>query len=288
MPSLHAQLQLSDGEIQIGSTPTIASSPCNIYVSDYNGLQWNLGGKSLFLTVNDTHPTISSANNNIYFYNTQTQQYNTIGIRSMLSFMYNSNGNTSSVNNGLTKIMKLETGQDIDQASQKAIPLNFSNDALLEATPELLKQDAFGHQMVDANSMVALLYASLQSLRQQANAQIQEIENLKSQVSLKKIQVKSTTTTEINDVSEQERYPLLTIKSNPIKDRLVVHYQLSPTFQVAKLRINDINGKKMAEGTINDLKGKWSVESKHWGPGMYFCSLIQGGEVIITQKAIKK
>ena len=74
MPSLHAQLQLSDGEILIGSTPTIASSPCNIYVSDYNGLQWNLGGKNLFLTVNDTHPTISSANNNIYFYNTQTQQ----------------------------------------------------------------------------------------------------------------------------------------------------------------------------------------------------------------------
>ena len=176
-----AQMKLdNDGDIFFGSNMTKQTTG-SVNINGYNGLMWKsaAGSQKFKINFSQYYTHIKGGNNKLFFYN---GDYNTIHV-SDLWCMGTYDGSTYIPNGrGLGDVLSLSpvaTGNPSCAYTFTAANLN-------EAAPEVTVTDPFGNRMVDMNSMLALMVASLQNLQAQADAQQAEIEALRGEAKSKK------------------------------------------------------------------------------------------------------
>ena len=159
-----AQMKLdNDGDIFFGSNMTKQTTG-SVNINGYNGLMWKsaAGSQKFKINFSQYYTHIKGGNNKLFFYND-------------LWCMGTYDGSTYIPNGrGLGDVLSLSpvaTGNPSCAYTFTAANLN-------EAAPEVTVTDPFGNRMVDMNSMLALMVASLQNLQAQADAQQAEIEAL--------------------------------------------------------------------------------------------------------------
>ena len=298
-----AQFVLGEGNIEIGpaSSAINMNYPCNISVNGYKGLLWNHGSNYLGIDMTQVLPSIYGANRRINFYNPNTMQYITVGVKSSLSFMYDplTNGGTA-YTAALNKVMGVDASVMAEKAVQDNGRLLLASDttvtrhigltpsSLSESVPELTVTDEHGNQLVDLNSMVPLLVGAYQSLLRQAEAQDEQIKALKKAPVLRKVDAKTLELTGIEAI-EEDSNRLFRPDPNPVRHKVTLSYAIASTAKDARLRFNDLNGRKLGEAAVTERgKGKLKVDASRWPAGVCFCSLIVDGKVVTTQKIIKK
>lgn len=291
-----AQFVLNDGIIKIGDCPGFDAT-CNIRIDKFHRMQWTNGNTALNANINGRRPAIYSDSDRIIrFYDTRLDRYDNVGAKTTFAFMYDDvlSGGGTSLTSPLGKIIGLDAVVVKDSAESMAdmreegnTRLGFTEESLVRSVPELTVTDEDGNRLVNLNSLVPLLVGTVQSLQQQADARERQIAMLKNTAASR--QFKKTSGTTGIDVSKGETNTLYPVQPNPFKNRITVTYSIADNVRQAMLRVNDVNGRKTDERILTG-RGKNGIrlDGHSWLPGIYFCSLIVDGEVISTQKIIKK
>ena len=80
---------------------------------------------------------------------------------------------------------------------------------------------------------------------------------------------------------------LLQNKPNPFSEETKINYEITTSFENAKLIIHNLNGNEIKAYSINNIGiGEVIINGKELVPGMYLYTLIIDNEIIDTKRMI--
>ncbi|MDE6638196.1 MAG: tail fiber domain-containing protein [Muribaculaceae bacterium] len=292
----YAQITYTNDYLSIQGAPK--HSFYGLCIDQYYGLYWTCKTDNFFqLDLTPKNPRIAGTGDQIVFYNTDKQEFNSIQVANVYNYSDSrAKENIQTLSNSLSTIINL---RPVSYTWKKAASANFassiseveknvsygpSEDNSLqygflaqeveEILPEAIKTDEEGHKLINYTALIPLLVQSIQELHGIIDAQSTIISGLKSKLNGNSF------------IQDEHVNSLISCSPNPTHGDITFSYEIEDNCQNAFILISDLSGNQ--ELIIDDIIGQSEV-SKNLGDlrnGLHIATLIVNNKVTDSKQII--
>lgn len=269
-----------------------------ICIDKYLGMYWTCKSNNFFqLDLSPANPRIAGTGNQIVFYNTDTDKYNSIQVASVYNYSdARAKENVQTLNSGLNTILNLrpvtytwkngnsETDASTFSATGTAAAFGPDEDDMTqygflaqeveEVMPDAVKTDEDGHKLINYTALIPVLVQSVQELQGIIDEQNSTITNLKNKIAQRSASV------------NENPNKLVSCTPNPTQGNMKFTYEIENTCSEAYILISDLSGNQ--EMKIVDLIGLSSItkDLASLRSGIHIATLVVNGNICDSQQII--
>lgn len=292
-----AQIVYSNNKISInggvnqqpGFSFTIALDSCS-------GLFWNYPSRSgqrfLGLDMTNASPRLFGSSNQIVFYNSLTQSFNSIECSNVYQQSDGrSKKNIKTISAGLSQVLNLrpvsfnwKTRNDISNCNsedsfwgpdnEQGTQYGFIAQEIEESIPEIVSTDEDGHKLVNYTAIIPMLVQSIQELQMTVEKQAKRIEYLETSNSIFCAKKKS------NKVS------ILVCSIDSDSKQLLVTVKKEKNCPDVSVELCSLTGEIVKEVTLVETETA-SVDVSEVKDGVYCVSFFADGQFLDSRRVVK-
>lgn len=284
-----AQIKLKDsGKISIGTTTE----------AEFGNMVWlygsavQIGGyfnRLIRFDLAAADPRIySTKSNQIVFYNSKTNQFQTVEAKSFRVMSDNKlKTNINALDNALASVLELEGVSfnwkneiELKSPTPPSPTYGFIAQQVETVLPDIVNTDSIGNKSIDPFGILPYVVESIKELNNKIETQTEYIEELESQMSI-------ATSSDPGLIDERNASKLLSTQPNPFSTETTIGYYVNSTAIKAYIVIYDLSGKQLLIKNIHNTgTGSIRVLASELYSGKFLYSLIVDGIEIDTKKMI--
>ena len=247
------------------------------------------------------NPRIAGTGNQVVFYNTQTQTFNSIQVANVYNYSdARAKENVQTLKSGLSSVLSLRPvsykwkreavvqSLSSEPSEKENITSTVANgpveddqtqygflaQEVEEVLPDAIKTDAEGHKMINYTAIIPMLVQAVQELQATVETQAQRIEQLSN----------GKGTQLIGDTNNK----ILSCSPNPTNGFVTITTQLDNDVKSAKIIISSLMGSREKELTVSPQSPTASTSISSLNSGIYIVSLFVNGKLADYQRLIKE
>lgn len=295
-----AQITYSSGKIGINNAST--STFYSFNAKDWTGMYMTCKTSNfLQFDLTSANPRIAGTGNQVVFYNTQTQEFNSIQVANVYNYSdARAKENVQTLKSGLSSVLSLrpvsykwkheavvqtlssepsenekETTSDAyGPADEDQTQYGFLAQEVEEVLPDAVKTDSEGHKMINYTAIIPMLVQAVQELQATVEIQAQRIEQLSC----------GKETHFMGDSA----YKIISCSPNPTNGLVSISTQLDNDVKNAKIVISSLMGSRKKEIIVSPQRPITSVNISSLNSGIYIVSLLVDGKLVDSQRLIKE
>lgn len=281
---------------------SIQGAPCHTFhgicIDKYLGMYWTCKTSNFFqLDVSPANPRIAGTGNQIVFYNTDTNKFNSIQVASVYNYSdARAKENVQSLNSGLNTILNLrpvtytwKSPSEADAAASfsvadttvaygpeedNTIQYGFLAQEVEEILPDAVKTDEEGHKLINYTALIPVLVQSIQELQGIIDEQAVTISGLQNKITEKASSLSISTN------------KIVSCSPNPTQGEMTFAYELEDNSASAYILITDLSGNQ--EMKIGNLFGVSTITKDLGGlrSGLHIATLVVNDNVQDSKRII--
>lgn len=295
-----AQITYTGGKLGINNASTNTFYSLN--AKDWTGMYMTCKSSNfLQFDLTPANPRIAGTENQVVFYNTQTQTFNSIQVANVYNYSdARAKENVQTLKSGLSSVLSLrpvsykwkreavvqslssEPSEKENITSTVAYgpveddqtQYGFLAQEVEEVLPDAIKTDAEGHKMINYTAIIPMLVQAVQELQATVETQAQRIEQLSN----------GKGTQLIGDANNK----ILSCSPNPTNGFVTITTQLDNDVKSAKIIISSLMGSREKELTVSPQSPTASTSISSLNSGIYIVSLFVNGKLADYQRLIKE
>lgn len=292
-----AQITYTGGKLGINNASTDTYYSLN--AKDWSGMYMTCKSSNfLQFDLTPANPRIAGTGDEVAFYNTQTDTFNSIQVANVYNYSdARAKDDVRTLESGLSYVLSLrpvsykwkhdEKVQSFSSNLDDAVPTvacgpmeddktqyGFLAQEVEEVIPDAIKTDEEGHKMINYTAIIPMLVQAVQELQATVEAQAQKIEQLTNG---KKMHIFDGTNNKI-----------LNCSPNPTNGFVTISTQLDNDVKNAKIIICSLMGSREKELAISSQNPAASANISSLNSGIYIVSLFVDGKLADYQRLIKE
>lgn len=295
-----AQITYIGGKLGVNNASTNTFYSFN--AKDWTGMYMTCKSSNfLQFDLTPANPRIAGTGNQVVFYNTQTQTFNSIQVANVYNYSdARAKENVQTLKSGLSSVLSLRPvsykwkreavvqSLSSEPSEKENITSTVANgpveddqtqygflaQEVEEVLPDAIKTDAEGHKMINYTAIIPMLVQAVQELQATVETQAQRIEQLSN----------GKGTQLIGDANNK----ILSCSPNPTNGFVTITTQLDNDVKSAKIIISSLMGSREKELTVSPQSPTASTSISSLNSGIYIVSLFVNGKLADYQRLIKE
>lgn len=295
-----AQITYTGGKLGVNNASTNTFYSFN--AKDWTGMYMKCKSSNfLQFDLTPANPRIAGTGNQVVFYNTQTQTFNSIQVANVYNYSdARAKENVQTLKSGLSSVLSLRPvsykwkreavvqSLSSEPSEKENITSTVANgpveddqtqygflaQEVEEVLPDAIKTDAEGHKMINYTAIIPMLVQAVQELQATVETQAQRIEQLSN----------GKGTQLIGDTNNK----ILSCSPNPTNGFVTITTQLDNDVKSAKIIISSLMGSREKELTVSPQSPTASTSISSLNSGIYIVSLFVNGKLADYQRLIKE
>lgn len=300
MPILsNAQITYSKGNLNINNAKE--EFDWGLFINEWPSMYWTCNNNNFFqLDVSPANPRLAGTGDQIVFYNTRTEAYNSIKVANVYNYSdARAKENVQDVTKGLSSILRLrpvsytwKQDKQTKSASVKADSIGVSthvangpyNDNALqygflaqeveEVIPDAVTTDESGNKLINYTAIIPLLVQAVQDLQATVEAQAQKIEQLSGQNGAV--------------VDKVLKNRIISCTPNPTNGYVNISTKLEAETKDAYIIITNLSGTKEKELIVSPSLPTVTEDISSLDDGIYVASLYVNNTLCNSIRIIKE
>lgn len=292
-----AQITYTGGKLAVNNASTETFYSFN--AKDWTGMYMTCKSSNfLQFDLTPANPRIAGTGDEVAFYNTQTNTFNSIQVANVYNYSdARAKEDVQTLKTGLSSVLSLRPvsykwkhdekvqllSSNMDDAVSGAAcgpkednqtQYGFLAQEVEEVIPDAIKTDEEGHKMINYTAIIPMLVQAVQELQATVEAQAQKIEQLTHG---NKMQI-------VDDTNNK----ILSCSPNPTNGFVTISTQLDSEVKNAKIIICSLMGSREKELTVSSQNPTASANISSLNSGIYIVSLFVDGKLADYQRLIKE
>lgn len=267
-----------------------------LYINHWPKMQWTCNDYNFFkLDVSAANPRLAGTGDEVVFYNTDTDTYNSIQVANIYNYSdARAKENVENLTDGLNTVLSLhpvsytwkvaeaaintaDTASVISSGSSDNTELQygFLAQEVEEVLPEAVKTDDAGNKLVNYVALIPVLVQAVQDLQATVEAQAQKIEQLQSQTGT--VPAEQSTANKIISCTPDESSTVVTLQT-----------ELSADATDAVAVISDMTGNREKSLALSPAVSNVTENVSALKKGIHVVSLYVGNALCNSVRFVKE